>query len=58
MVRLQPGIRLIDVYKRQEPVRQLEAQEKNTYDYIFSRFPTEQGEEFFAIDTKDGSVIG
>ena len=41
-----------------EPVRQLEAQEKNTYDYIFSRFPTEQGEEFFAIDTKDGSVIG
>lgn len=41
-----------------EPVRQLEAQEKNTYDYIFSRFPTEQGEEFFAIDMEDGALIG
>lgn len=41
-----------------EPVRQLEAQEKNTYDYIFSRFPTEQGEEFFAIDMEDGTLIG
>lgn len=41
-----------------EPVRQLEAQERNTYDYIFSRFPTEHGESFFAINMDDTSIIG
>lgn len=41
-----------------EPVRQLEAQERNTYDYIFSRFPTESGESFFAINLEDASIIG
>lgn len=41
-----------------EPIRQLEAQEKNTYEYIFSRFPTEKGEVLFAIDYKTGEVLG
>ena len=41
-----------------EPVRQLEAQEKNTYEYIFSRFPTEEGEELFAIDSVTGEILG
>lgn len=41
-----------------EPIRQLEAQKKNTYEYIFSRFPTEKGEEFFAIDCTTGEVLG
>lgn len=37
------------------PTRQLEAQARNTYDYIFSRFPTDVGEEFFVIDLSDDS---
>ncbi|MGN0376719.1 MAG: diguanylate cyclase domain-containing protein, partial [Suilimivivens sp.] len=41
-----------------EPVRQLEAQEKNTYEYIFSRFPTEEGEEIFAIQFDTNEVLG
>lgn len=41
-----------------EPIRQLEAQEKNTYEYIFSRFPTEEGEEFFAINSVTGEILG
>lgn len=41
-----------------EPVRQLEAQRKNTYDYIFSIFPTEEGEEFFAVDCKTDQLLG
>lgn len=40
-----------------EPTRQLEAQERNTYEYIFSRFPMNSGEEFFAIDTKSGQML-
>lgn len=43
------------------PTRQLEAQSRNTYDYIFSKFPTDMGEEFFVIDlsnTSYGSVQG
>lgn len=32
------------------PVRQQEAQERNTYKYIFDRFPTDVGEEYFAVD--------
>lgn len=41
-----------------EPVRQLEAQARNTYAYIFSRFPTDVGEEFFAIDCESSEVLG
>lgn len=40
-----------------EPTRQMEAQERNTYEYIFSRFPTDVGEEFFAVDLENGDVI-
>lgn len=40
-----------------EPVRQMEAQERNTYDYIFDRFPTDVGEEFFAMDVGSGKVV-
>lgn len=41
-----------------EPVRQLEAEERNTYEYIFSKFPTDTGEELFAVNRDSGSVIG
>ena len=41
-----------------EPVRQMEAQERNTYDYIFSRFPTDTGETFFALDRSTDRIIG
>lgn len=41
-----------------EPTRQLEAEGKNTYEYIFSKFPTDTGEELFAVNTKSGKVIG
>lgn len=43
------------------PTRQLEAQARNTYEYIFSKFPTDIGEEFYVIDLSDdayGSVQG
>lgn len=39
-----------------EPVRQMEAQERNTYEYIFSRFPTDIGEGFFAVDMEAGKI--
>lgn len=41
-----------------EPTRQLEAQSRNTYDYIFSRFPTDADEEIFVIDLASGDVLG
>lgn len=41
-----------------EPTRQLEAQSRNTYDYIFSRFPTGADEEIFVIDQASGDVLG
>lgn len=41
-----------------EPVRQIEAQSRNTCEYIFSRFPTDEGEEIFAIDTATGEIVG
>ncbi len=41
-----------------EPKRQLEAQSRNTYDYIFSRFPTDIGEELFVVDCDTGTVLG
>ncbi len=40
-----------------EPVRQMEAQERNTYEYIFSRFPTDVGEDFFAVDMESGQIV-
>lgn len=41
-----------------EPKRQMEAQSRNTYDYIFSRFPTDEGEELFVVDGETGEVQG
>ncbi len=41
-----------------EPKRQLEAQSRNTYDYIFSRFPTDAEEELFVLDIESGAVLG
>lgn len=40
-----------------EPIRELQAQKRNTYDYIFSRFPTDVGEQFFAIDCGSNELI-
>lgn len=41
-----------------EPKRQLEAQSRNTYDYIFMRFPTDVEEEIFVIDYDSGTMLG
>ena len=41
-----------------KPTRQMEAQSRNTYEYIFSKFPTDVGEELFAVDTNTGTVLG
>lgn len=41
-----------------EPTRQLEAQSRNTYDYIFSRFPTDVDEELFVMDYASGKILG
>lgn len=41
-----------------EPKRQLEVQSRNTYDYIFSRFPTDIGEELFVVNSETGKVLG
>lgn len=41
-----------------EPTRQMEAQSRNTYDYIFSRFPTDVDEELFVLDCDSGAVLG
>lgn len=41
-----------------EPTRQLEAQSRNTYDYIFSKFPTDVGEEFFVLACDTGDLLG
>lgn len=41
-----------------EPKRQLEAQSRNTYEYIFSKFPTDVGEELFAVDGTTKEIIG
>ena len=40
------------------PERQLEAQSRNTYDYIFSRFPMDVDEELFVLDRSTGEVLG
>lgn len=41
-----------------EPRRLMEAQSRNTYDYIFARFPTDAQEEFFVVDRNTGAVLG
>ena len=40
------------------PTRQLEVQSRNTYEYIFSKFPTDKGEELFVVDLNTGNVLG
>lgn len=40
-----------------EPTRLLEAQQRNTYSYIFSRFPTNEGEQLFAINKTTNELI-
>lgn len=41
-----------------KPVRQMQVQSRNTYEYIFSKFPTDTGEEFFAVDCGTGKILG
>lgn len=41
-----------------EPTRQMEAQSRNTYEYIFSQFPTDTGEELYAVDISTGEILG
>lgn len=41
-----------------EPTRQMEAQSRNTYEYIFSQFPTDTGEELYAVDQATGAILG
>lgn len=41
-----------------KPTRQLEAESRNTYEYIFSRFPTDADEELFAVDRNTGDILG
>ena len=41
-----------------EPIRQLELESRNTYEYIFSKFPTDVGEELFVVDRETGAVLG
>lgn len=40
------------------PTRQLAAQSRNTYEYIFSKFPTDKGEELFVVDAYTGEILG
>lgn len=40
------------------PERRLEMQSRNTYEYIFSRFPTDVDEELFVVDRSTGAVLG
>lgn len=39
------------------PKRQLDAEARNTYAYIFSKFPTKKDEVFFAIDSVSNTVL-
>lgn len=41
-----------------EPTRQLEAKARNTYEYMFSRFPMDSDEELFAVDRLTGDILG
>lgn len=40
-----------------EPIRQLEAQQRNTYSDIFSKFPTSEGEKIFAIEKTNNQLV-
>lgn len=40
------------------PTRQLEAQSRNTYEYIFSKFPTDIGEELYVVNIPSGDILG
>lgn len=40
-----------------QPTRQQEAQERNTYQYIFDRFPTDVGQEYFAIGCNTDQIL-
>lgn len=40
------------------PTRQMEAQSRNTYDYIFSKFPTDIGEELYVVEISSGAILG
>lgn len=40
-----------------EPVRQMEAQERYTYQYIYSHFIKNYGEAYFAVDINENKVI-
>lgn len=41
-----------------KPTRQLDAESRNTYEYIFSRFPTDEFEELFVADRNTGAILG
>lgn len=41
-----------------KPVRELEAKQRNTYEYIFQKFPTSRGSEYFAIDIETDTILG
>lgn len=41
-----------------EPIRQLEAQSRYTYEDLFSKFPTDVEEEIFVVDYSTGVMIG
>lgn len=40
------------------PTRKLEAESRNTYEYIFAKFPTDAGEELYVVDRATGEVLG
>lgn len=40
------------------PTRKLEAESRNTYEYIFAKFPTDAGEELYVVDIATGEVLG
>lgn len=41
-----------------KPTRQLDAESRNTYEYIFARFPTDAEEELFVVDRVTGAILG
>lgn len=55
------GVILQDGYIVQvgfKPTREIESKERNTYEYIFEKFPTSQSGEYFAIDIETDTVLG
>lgn len=41
-----------------KPIRELEAKGRNTYEYIFEKFPISKDGEYFAIDRETGMILG